>query len=91
MADIARAYRGEYPGLLRSDTLYHDLRHSLETALTVARMLDGYANCHRPGSAAGIDADHALLGILLALFHDIGLLRRNSEADLWGGGLDAYS
>jgi len=87
MADVSRAYRGEYPGLLRCDALYHDLRHSLETALTMARLLDGYALSHPPSGAAGIDADHALFGVLLALFHDIGLLRRYSEADLWGPAL----
>jgi len=87
MADVLRAYRGEYPGLLRCDALYHDLRHSLETALTMTRLLDGYAVSHPPGSAGGIDADHALLGILLALFHDIGMLRRDSEAHLWGPAL----
>jgi hypothetical protein len=87
MADVVRAYRGEYPGLLRSDTLYHDLRHSLETALTIARLLDGYAASHSSSDPAGIDADHALLGVLLALFHDIGLLRRSSEAHLWGPAL----
>lgn len=84
MTDVARAYCGEYPGLLRCDALYHDLRHSLDTALTMARMLDGCAHVHPPGAAAGIDAAHALLGILLALFHDIGLLRRDSEEHLWG-------
>lgn len=84
MADALRAYRGEYPGLLRCDTLYHDLRHALDTALTMARLLDGYALMHPPGSAAGIDADHALLGVILAIFHDIGLLRRDAEAHLWG-------
>lgn len=84
MDHAVQAYRGAYPGLLRCDTLYHDLRHCLEVALTMARLLDGYAVHHAPGSAAGIDADHALLGILLALFHDIGLLRRDTEAPLWG-------
>ncbi len=87
MADVWRAYGGEYSGLLRSDTLYHDLRHALETALTMARMLDGYAASHPPSGPAGIDANHALLGVLLGLFHDIGLLRRDSEAHLWGPAL----
>jgi len=87
MADVLHAFRGEYPGLLRCDSLYHDLRHTLETALTMARLLDGYAASHAPGGRAGIDADHAVLGILLALFHDIGLLRRESEAHLWGPSL----
>lgn len=87
MADVVRAYRGEFPGLLRCDALYHDLRHSLETSLTMARLLDGYAASHPPGGAGGIDGDRALLGILLALFHDIGLLRRESEANIWGPSL----
>jgi hypothetical protein len=87
IADVVRAYRGKYPGLLRCDALYHDLRHALETGLTLTRLLDGYATHHPPSSMAGIDADHALLGILLALFHDIGLLRRDSEAHLWGPAL----
>ena len=87
MADVGRAYRGEYPGLLRCDGLYHDLRHSLETGLTMARLVDGYAVSRSQGGAAGINADHALLGILLALFHDIGMLRRDSEAQLWGPAL----
>lgn len=87
MADVWSAYRGEYPGLLRSDTLYHDLRHSVETALTMARLLDGYAASHFSRDPAGIDAEHALLGVLLALFHDIGLLRRDAEAHLWGPAL----
>lgn len=82
--DVVDAFRGEYPGLLRCDTLYHDLRHSLETGLTVARLLDGHARSLAPGSAAAIDADHALLAVLLAIFHDIGMLRRSGEAHLWG-------
>ena len=84
MADLVRAYQGEYPGLLHCDGLYHDLRHALEAGLTMARLLDGYALTHPPGSRAGIDAHHALLGILLAFFHDIGMIRRDNEESLWG-------
>ena len=87
IADAERAYSGRYPGLLRCDAPYHDLRHALETALTMVRLIDGHAASHAPGAGAEIDADHALLGILLALFHDIGMLRRDSEAHLWGPAL----
>jgi len=85
--DLVAAYRGEYPGLLRSDTLYHDLRHALETGLTAARLLDGHARSPQTAAEARIDADHALLGVVLALFHDIGLLRREGEEQLWGPSL----
>lgn len=83
--DLIRAYRGEYPGLLRCDTLYHDLRHALETGLTVARLLDGYAKSLPSGHEnERIDGDHALLAVLLALYHDIGMQRRETEGHLWG-------
>jgi len=82
--DIVAAYRGSYPGLLRCDTLYHDLRHALETGLTTARLLDGHA---KAADVEPIDAPHALLCVLLALFHDIGLLRRETEAHVWGPAL----
>ena len=81
---VVEAYRGRYPGLLRCDTLYHDLRHALETGLTMARLLDAHAKSLTSGSVNNIDGRHALLGVLLALFHDVGLLRRDTEAQSWG-------
>jgi len=81
---LVQAYRGSYPGLLRCDTLYHDLRHALETGLTMARLLDAHAKSLPPGSVDNIGGERALLGVLLALFHDIGLLRRETEAEMWG-------
>lgn len=84
VSELVAAFRGDYPGLLRCDTLYHDLRHALETGLTMARLLDGHAQSIPPGSAETIDGDHALLGVLLAFFHDVGMLRRDDEGHLWG-------
>lgn len=81
---LVQVYRGRYPGLLRCDTLYHDLRHALETGLTMARLLDAHAKSLTSGSVDSIDGRHALLGVLLALFHDVGLLRRETEAQSWG-------
>lgn len=81
---LVQAYRGRYPGILRCDTLYHDLRHALETGLTMARLVDAHAKSLPSGSVDNIDGRHALLGVLLALFHDFGLLRRDTEAQSWG-------
>lgn len=84
--DLVRCYGGYYPGLMQCDTPYHGLRHALETGLTMARLVDG-------DSAAGgcdgppLDASQALLGVCLAFFHDIGLLRRDGESALWGAQL----
>ena len=85
--DVARAFRGDYPGLLRCDTYYHDLRHALDAGLAMARLLDGHARLTRDNEGPLIDADHALLGVLLALTHDIGLLRRYNEVHLQGASL----
>lgn len=84
---LAQAYSGEYPGLLRCDTHYHDLRHALDTGLAMARLIDGQGMVTPADAADHIDAEYALLGILLALYHDIGLLRRVGEEDMQGAQL----
>ena len=85
--DVARAFRGDYPGLLRCDTYYHDLRHALDAGLAMARLLGGHARATRDNVGPVIDAEHALLGVMLALTHDIGLLRRYEEVHLQGASL----
>ena len=82
--DVARAFRGEYPGLLRCDTHYHDLRHALDAGLAMTRLIDGYA---LSDTVAPLTVEQALLGVMLALTHDIGLLRKLDEADLEGASL----
>lgn len=84
--DIEDAFWGRYPGLLPCDTPYHDLRHSLSTALLMTRMVDGYQTSHGL-DLPGLGCDEATLAVLLALFHDIGFLRRDGEAHLNGAGL----
>lgn len=81
--DIEDAFWGRYPGLLACDTPYHDLRHSLGTALLMARMVDGYEAAHGADLPA-LGRDEGILAVLLALFHDIGFLRRGNEAHLQG-------
>lgn len=87
ITDLARAFSGEYPGLLRCDTHYHDLRHALDSGLAMARLVDGQAASTPADSLEFIDAEHALLGALLALYHDIGMLRRDTEGHLRGAQL----
>ncbi len=87
IVDLARAFRGEYPGLLRCDTHYHDLRHALDSGLAMARLIDGHGIEIPRTASESIDAEHALLGVLLALSHDIGLLRRTDESHLQGAQL----
>lgn len=84
--DIEAAFWGEYPGNLRCDTPYHDLRHSLDTALLMARMCDGYQAVHGDDDAR-LNGREAELAVVLALYHDIGFLRRCDEKHLHGAEL----
>jgi hypothetical protein len=77
--DIEDIFWGRRPGYLPCDTPYHDLRHSMSTALAMTRMVDGYEARHG-GEQPALGPQLATLGVLLALFHDVGFIRKLSEA-----------
>jgi hypothetical protein len=79
-ADVENAFQGRYPCLLACDTPYHDLRHSLDTALLLARMVAGWNR----GTGSKLAADEAALTVFLGLVHDVGFLRRVDEDELLG-------
>lgn len=85
--DVAHAFSGDYPGLLRCDTFYHDLRHALDVALATARLIDGHSRSVTAGAPEVLSNEQALAGVLFGLFHDIGLLRKTEEAHLEGASL----
>jgi HD domain len=84
--NVARLYAGEREGFLACDTPYHDLRHALETALAMARLVDGWESA-MSRARGSLGPDVALLALILALMHDIGFLRRDSEGHVHGASL----
>lgn len=76
ISDSTRLYRGEYPGYSACDTAYHDLQHTLDVSLAMARIMAGYV---RDRNGPVIDADLFSFGVLAALFHDAGYIRRISD------------
>lgn len=74
--DAARLFRGEYPGYTVCDTDYHDLQHTLDVTLAMARIMAGYIG---QGHGPAIDADLFSFGIAAALFHDAGYIRRAGD------------
>ena len=46
--DFAALFEGRYPGYLACDTLYHDIRHTLDMTLAMARLVDGTSAPARP-------------------------------------------
>ncbi|MCU0972933.1 MAG: hypothetical protein MUF80_03080 [Burkholderiales bacterium] len=76
--DVRRLFAGEMAGFQACDTKYHDLRHTLDIALAMARLIDG----HDRASSAAADAlgpERALIGIIAALFHDSGYILENHD------------
>jgi len=86
-SDIKLAHAGNYSGLLACDMPYHDLCHALGTALLMARMVDGY-EASRGDDLPEFGRDIGCMAVVLALFHDIGFLRRDTEGHLNGASLD---
>jgi hypothetical protein len=82
-ADTRALFRGAYPGYLPCDTLYHDLRHTLDVSLAMARLVDGHDRTHPDAERLG--SRRAMLGVIIALLHDAGYLRRASEQEVGNG------
>jgi len=76
-ADVSSFYCGDHPGYEKCDTAYHDLQHVLEVSLAMARLLDGYERSR--GDSPALGERLFQLGIVCALFHDIGYLRRRGD------------
>jgi hypothetical protein len=81
--DVNLLFEGRYPGYLPCDTLYHDARHTLDMTLAMARLIDGHDRVHRGTDALG--PRRAVLGVVIALLHDSGYMRRSSESQVENG------
>ena len=76
-ADAVRLYRGQHPRFHHCDTDYHDLQHVLDVTLAQARLMDGYERT-RNGTEA-LPAALYTVGVICALFHDMGYVRRRGD------------
>ncbi|MCE9639842.1 MAG: HD domain-containing protein, partial [Betaproteobacteria bacterium] len=73
--DFAALYAGEHPGYYPCDTGYHDTQHVLDVTLAMARLLHGYQRAGREP----LEARLFCLGVILALYHDCGYIRRRND------------
>lgn len=67
--DVVRLFHGEYPGYSPCSTAYHDLKHTTDTFLGMARLMHG-------ALVAGekLTREHVNLGLVCALMHDTGYI-----------------
>ncbi len=71
--DFSRLFRGKFEGYHACDTLYHDMQHTLDVTLTMARLLNGYEREH---ALDPLGETRFVLGCVIALFHDAGYIRK---------------
>jgi hypothetical protein len=75
--DFEEMFAGRAPGFAGVDTVYHDRQHTLDVTLTMARLLIGYER--QVESQWQLGAERAVAGVIMALFHDVGYLRRDTD------------
>jgi hypothetical protein len=76
-SDFERLFTGQYPGYFGCDTVYHDMQHSLDGTLASSRIFVGHDR-NQP-VAEQLGPERAILGVVTALFHDAGYIRRVDE------------
>jgi hypothetical protein len=80
---FTRIYSGTLPGYHGCDTWYHDAQHSLDCTLAMARLLDGHERT--AASRDRLGHRRMRLGVISALFHDVGYIRRVDETQFRNG------
>jgi hypothetical protein len=75
--DFRRLFRGQFDGYVGCDTLYHDQQHSLDVSLAMARLLAGHQLSCAVSDRLGVE--RTVTGLMCALFHDAGYIRRTGE------------
>jgi len=81
--DFDDMFAGRRSGFLGVDTVYHDTQHSLDVTLAMARLLAGYERQVEPLWQLG--SERAVAGVIMALFHDVGYLRRPEDQGFANG------
>src|SRR5690606_24125132 len=73
--ELERAFRGHNAAFHAVETAYHDLQHTLDVTLAMMRLIDGY---ERAPDTRGrkLGEERAAVGVITALFHDAGYLRK---------------
>lgn len=79
-ADVIKLFNGEYVGYLRCDTDYHNLRHTQECLLEMARLIHGaFLN------GCSFSEKEVNLGLISSIMHDTGYIKTSDEGGGTGG------
>lgn len=74
--DIVRLFRGEYPGYRKCSTEYHDLKHTTDAFLAMARLMQGVLV-----GGENLTREQVNLGLICTLMHDTGYIQTLDDDD----------
>jgi len=72
--DIVCLFQGEYPGYRKCTTEYHDLKHTTDAFLAMARLMHGAAV-----AGESLSRQQVNLGLICALMHDTGYIQTRDD------------
>jgi hypothetical protein len=75
---VQECFRGDYSDYQAVDAPYHDLEHTLQGTLCMARLLFGR---HLAGAEPRLEQRYFELGLLAILLHDTGYLKRRDDTE----------
>ena len=75
-ADILRLFRGEYTGYCGCNICFHDLKHTTDCLMAMARLLHG---AYEQGERFSLE--EAVLGLYAALMHDTGYIQTADDSE----------
>jgi hypothetical protein len=75
---VEQCFVGKYRDYQAIDARYHDLEHTLQGTLCLARLLHGR---HRAGAEPVLSQQMFELGLLAMLFHDTGYLKKEDDKE----------
>ena len=84
--DFERLFTGRYPGYNGCDTTYHDMQHTLDMTLALARLVAAYERSVEPRDRLG--PARAQMALITSLFHDSGYIRHKSRDSDFANGAE---
>ena len=73
-SDIVDLFKGYYPGYKQCNIYYHDLKHTTDCLMAMARLIHGAVL-----EGIRLDERHVILGLIASLLHDTGYLQRQDD------------
>ena len=80
-----KIFDGKFQGYKKCNTYYHDFKHTLDTMLASARILDGYNIMEKP-----LPVNLAVNLLAASLFHDVGYIQEDWDNEGTGAKFTKY-